>query len=135
MLYKARVSCAVQRAVLILALGLGTMCGVIGCGSDGHSSGVPSEKEARFAREKWRSGNAKVRGAMVCDLVDHKNEILMRKSQIEIEGLLGKPSATANKAWSYEVDLGQDYLGAPWMYQLKISFDGQGEVCEVMLLD
>jgi hypothetical protein len=72
---------------------------------------------------------------MADDLVSQQHTRLVGKTRCQIRELLGPPDVATEAAWEYEVDLGEDFFGAPWMYQVRIAFDDKGRAAEALLLD
>ncbi len=63
---------------------------------------------------------------MVEDLVD--SGLLIGKSEKEVLAMLGPPDKELGREWGYTVDIGQDFVGSPWLYDLQVSFDEAGHV-------
>jgi hypothetical protein len=62
------------------------------------SCDTPSRK---FDSGEWNAGDATTRGAMAQDLMDRK--LLIGKSKVDVEGLLGKPDYQDTDALDYKV--------------------------------
>ena len=54
-----------------------------------------------FDSQRWKSGDARIRGSMAQDLIDRK--LLMDKSESEVENLLGKPGLNNSGVYDYHV--------------------------------
>lgn len=78
-----------------------------------------------FDSEKWKSGDLRIRGQMVEDLV--KSHILNRKTKSEIKVILGDPDHINpyTEDWTYKTDKG--YRGGTdgdtWIFWFHTDFD------------
>lgn len=115
------------------ALGIAFLCAVTGCSSEAEDRGLSSQQQ--FDTTVWKQGDTKVRGEMAQDLVSKKKILLVNKTKSHIKDMLGPPDSIMARSWEYTVDLGQDYLGASWMYRVKVIFSEQEKVTDAMLLD
>lgn len=87
-------------------------------------------RETEFDSERWKSGNKKVRGEMVLDLI-HK-PILQGKAKSQIADMLGKPDQNENSSWAYFVDDGGLFgvnFGSPY---LLVRFDSVSNKCDLV---
>ncbi len=96
-----------------------------------------SAPQIQFNADKWRSGDTKLRGTMVYDLDNRKDEMLIEKMKPAIEELLGKPGWISKTGlnWEYDVDIGQNFFGSPQMYQFSVIFNEDGVAKETALMD
>ena len=88
-----------------------------------------------FNDSQWRSGDARLRGAMVDDLVQRQDELVIGRSRAQVQELLGSCDSSTASPLEYEVDLGHRFGGSPWLYTLKVEFDESGNATSVLLLD
>ena len=127
-----------RRAVIISA---GMVLFVILClhltESLGRKDAIP---DRAFEPVAWRTGDRRVRGAMVEDL-EHR-QLLIGATKLEVLELLGPPTAsdTAGHALAYTVDIGLRTgpwgLGGTWLFCTTVVFDTlSGTVTEVHTRD
>ena len=71
---------------------------------------------------------------MIQDLIN--SGVLNGKKTQDVLDLLGQPCVVSEGKWEYKVDIGQDFIGHPWLYRLVIYFDPEtGRVVNQMLID
>jgi len=87
-----------------------------------------------FGRQSWLQGDERTRGLMVDDLL--YSGILGEKTAEEIVALLGTPDYRGEHSLSYDVDIGQRFMMAPWIYYLRVQLDPEtGRVKEAYVDD
>lgn len=81
----------------------------------------------------WREGDRLDRGRMARDLESSGRLLGLDRGQVL--DLLGPPDDRTEGSMSYSVDLGDRFGSHPWLYRLRVEFDGRGEVERVLLHD
>src|SRR4051812_3740153 len=81
-----------------------------------------------FSTERWVKGDSRVRGEMAHDL--RASKLLDGKTHTQVEALLGPPDGAGTNALSYRIDVGYRWMGDPWLYSLRISFDAASNVVQ-----
>jgi hypothetical protein len=109
----------------------------VGCTDMGRHDDVP---ERAFAADAWRTGDRRMRGAMVHDL--EATRLLIGKSKRQAIDLLGMPDAsdTVGRSLQYAVDLGLRTgpwgLGGTWLFFTTVVMDSTSSlVTEVRTRD
>ena len=114
------------------------VCGIVVvalCMGGGCDNSGEQDARRQFDSALWKSGDVEIRGLMAHDLVTEERNRLLGKTASGILKLLGAPDSRIDGSWGYDVDIGQDFLGTPWMYHVNLTFDDEGKVSEVYLLD
>jgi len=102
----------------------------------------PFFRRRAFDEQQWRTGDARVRGTMVHDLMDRK--LIDGKSRDELVALLGEPDRSydepvayvdSDRSIAYVVDIGDRFCGAPWTYRLWIELDEARNAGDYRLAD
>ncbi|QDV35895.1 hypothetical protein [Tautonia plasticadhaerens] len=86
-----------------------------------------------FDAPGWRAGDRLDRGRMTRDLESSGRLLGLDRGQVL--DLLGPPDDRTEDSMSYSVDLGHRFGSTPWLYRLRVEFEGRGEVERVLLHD
>ncbi len=93
------------------------------CGNDEAREAPPRV----FESQAWKNGDWKVRSQMAHDLVDRR--LLIGKSRMQVESLLGKPDQEGGASFAYFIDPGPSgSLGPP--YYIHVEFDQAGKTAK-----
>lgn len=80
----------------------------------------------------WQQGNPRSRGTMAEDLVQGK--MLVGKSPLEIEKLLGRPDGNYPNVQVYKIDMGLPFKD-PAHYGFHVYFNSDNKVREAKIVD
>ena len=88
-----------------------------------------------FSAAEWRTSNLIQRGAMINDLLKREKELLIGKTEAQVESMLGSPVSRSSEMLSYQIDIGHRFFGDPWLYYFTLEFGRDGTVVEVTFTD
>lgn len=117
---------------MLLAAVAGLIAGSVPCGC---TTTCEQDAGSQFNSALWKSGDVEIRGMMAHDLVTEERNRFLGKTASGILKLLGPPDSRMDTIWGYDVDIGQDFLGSPWMYEVTLTFDEDGKVADADLGD